>query len=146
MQWILFTLLNIFGNGTAIFLTKSAIQKNPKLGYSGVMFVTLFFAVICYLPLFLFSFTLTPQISSSIYGLYYLIGAILVTTSAFFLYVHALAINDLSVFGPLDNLRPFFVVIFSFLILGQQPKPWLLLGVIFIVAGALTLTLKKEFF
>ncbi len=144
--WIIFTLLNIFGNGTALFLTKSIIKKEEKLGYSGVMFVTLFYAVLCYIPVFLYSFTFHPVIFSSIQGLYFLMGAIFVTASAFFLYVHALALNDLSVFGPLDNLRPFFVVLFSFWILGQQPTSLLLFGIVFIVGGAFVLTMKKDFF
>lgn len=146
MLWILFVLLNVFGNGSAIFLTKSAINKNPKLGYSGVMFVTFLFAVILYLPIFLFSFITHPVIFSNINGLYFLLASIVVTVSAFLIYVHALAINDLSVFGPLDSIRPFFVLIFSLLLLGQKPNSFLLFGVGLIFSGALVLTMTKKFF
>lgn len=145
MAWIWFTLLNIFGNGTAIFITKNAV-KDKKLGYGGVMFVSLFFAVLFYTPVFIYSFFLSPTLFSHIQGLYFLLAAIIITSSAFFLYVHALALNDLSVFGPLDNLRPLFVVIFSFFLLSQKPSSFLLLGIVFIITGALVLTLKRQFF
>jgi len=145
MSWIFFTLLNIFGNGTALFITKHAV-KDKKLGYSGVMFVSLFFAILCYLPVFIYSFSFSPTIFSQLVGVYYLLIAMSITITAFFLYVHALALNDLSVFGPLDNIRPLFVIIFSYFLLGQQPTSLLLVGVAFIITGALVLTLKKQFF
>ena len=145
MSWIWFTLLNIFGNGTALFITKNAV-KDKKLGYGGVMFISLFFAVIFYLPVFIYSFFLNSSLFSQVQGFYFLLGAIIITSSAFFLYVHALALNDLSVFGPLDNLRPLFVVIFSYFLLSQKPNSFLLIGIAFIITGALVLTLKKQFF
>ncbi len=145
MLWIIFVLLNIFGNGTALFLTKSAI-KDTKLGYSGVMFVSLFFAVLWFFPVFIYSFKAYPHIFSNTNGIYYVLASIATTVCAFFLYIHALKLNDLSVFGPLDTLRPFFVVLFSFLLLNQYPESGLFFGILFTVTGALVLTLKKQFF
>jgi bacterial/archaeal transporter family protein len=145
MQWILWTLLNVFGNGSVIFLTKSAI-KNTKLGYSGVMFITLFFAVVLYFPIFLLNCIAHPIISSNINGLYFLLFSIILTILNFYIYVHAIAINDLSVFGPLDSMRPFFVILFSLLLLGQSPTLFIILGAILIFSGVLILTVSKKFF
>ncbi len=145
MSWIFFTLLNIFGNGTALFITKNAV-KDKKLGYSGVMFVSLFFAILFYFPVFLYSFTFHPQLFSNIIGLAFLCCSIVVTSTAFLVYVHALALNDLSVFGPLDTLRPFFVILFSIFLLGQLPTSFLFVGVFFITFGAIILTFRKQFF
>lgn len=63
----------------------------------------------------------------------------------FFLYTKALSLGDLSVIGPLDTTRPFFVVIFSIFILHQLPTQFLLIGILCIVLGALLLTLKPRF-
>ncbi len=144
MQWILLTLLNVFGNGSVIFFTKSAI-KNTKFGYAGVMFITLFFAVVLYLPIFIFSYITHPVISSSIDGYYFLLASIILTIFNFFIYFHAIVINDLSVFGPLDSARPFFVILFSLLLLGQVPTHYIVFGSILIFLGAIILTFSKKF-
>lgn len=51
----------------------------------------------------------------------------------------------MSILGPLENLRPFFVVLFSLLLLQEQPTIFLFLGIIFIVIGTMVLNVKKRF-
>jgi drug/metabolite transporter (DMT)-like permease len=145
MQWIWFTLLNVFANGSVIFFTKSAV-KQPKIGYSGVMFASLFFACLIYLPIFLINYLSNPVISSAATGYFLLLASIFLSIINFFIYVHAIAINDLSVFGPLDSIRPFFVILFSSLLLSQQPTLFIFLGTILIFLGVLILTISRKFF
>jgi drug/metabolite transporter (DMT)-like permease len=145
MSWILLTLLNVFGNGSVIFFTKSAI-RDTKLGYAGVMFITLLFAIIIYLPIFAFSYVTHPVISSSIEGYYFLSASIILSVITFYIYFHAIAINDLSVFGPLDSTRPFFVILFSLFLLGQSPTLFILFGAVLIFLGVIVLTISRKFF
>jgi transporter family protein len=66
------------------------------------------------------------------------------SVAAYFFYLKAVTVNDLSVIGPLDNLRPLLVILLSFVILGQPPTLVLILATLLIVAGAFVIQQQKS--
>ncbi len=143
MSWIFFTLLNVFGNGTATFILKKQ-TNNPRLGYVGVMLISLFFSALALLPIFVWRFLNDPTVFSSDLGFFYFVGSLFFNTIAFYCFIKALSLNELSFFGPLETLRPFFVVVLSLIFLAEQPTLFLIIGITSIVVGAVVLQLQKN--
>ncbi len=143
MSWIFFTLLNVFGNGTATFILKKQ-TNNPRLGYVGVMLISLLFSALTLFPFFLWRFFASPILFSNSLGFFYFLGSLFFNILAFYFFIKALSLNELSFFGPLETLRPFFVVVLSLIFLAEQPTLFLIVGISSIVIGAVVLQLQKN--
>lgn len=61
---------------------------------------------------------------------------------ASFLYVRALRVSPISVTVPFLSFTPGFLIVTSFLILGEQPGPFGILGILMIVAGSYVLNIS----
>ncbi len=144
MSWIFFTLVNVFGNGTALFAYKIAF-KRLKIGVYSVMFASFLFASIFYLPVFFYISRNSLTFFSSSQGVIFFLISIIGNAFAIYLNVLAIKSGELSVVGPLENLRPFFVVLFSLVFLKEIPSAAVMLGTSLIVIGAMVLHFKKDF-
>lgn len=147
MDWTLLTIINVLGNGTALFLLKKALDKSlDYIETTLSLFVVTFFVIA---PFFFIGFLKNPVLFSHPAGFIYYLTASTIGVFGYIFYAKALASNDLSIVGPLDNLRPFFVVIFSIIILGQFPKNNQIIGILLIIIGAFVLKFQtniKSFF
>jgi drug/metabolite transporter (DMT)-like permease len=135
MTWVWLTLLNVVANGTSVALYKVETTKHKK-PYAGVIFVSFLVASLVFLPYSLAAGLLDGLNSVPLIGWVYWGLGLLVAVSAFFLYIRAINLVELSVVGPIENLRPLFVILFSLIFLGQKPTAVLLAGVGLIVFGA----------
>jgi uncharacterized membrane protein len=142
MSWVILTLLNAITNGTAIFLIKLSTKKKNS-DYASIMYFALLYALLAFSPLIIYKFLNHQMILANTSGIPYLFLGMLSSIAAYFFYIKAIALNELSVFGPLENLRPFFVVLFSLLILQQLPTLLQLTGIFLIVLGGIMINLKK---
>lgn len=142
MTWLHFALLSVLTNGTFIFLTKRSFTKT-NIDPVAVNFVLFLFATIATLPFFLVSLTKLPTLFTASQGLIYFLILVVINIFGFKYYFESLSLNDLSLVGPLDNLRPLFVVALSVPFLHQPPTPLMFLGIILIVVGALAIQLKS---
>lgn len=144
MSWIFYTLWNVFGNGTATFILKRQ-TKNEKLGYVGVMLIALCYCTLSLLPVFLYNYLQHPVLFTNPTGIPFYVGSIIFNTAGFYCFIKALSLNELSFFGPLETLRPFFVVLISLWLFKEQPTLFIIAGIVFIVIGAIILQLQKNF-
>lgn len=144
MSWIFFTLWNVLGNGTATFILKQQ-TKNEKLGYVGVMLIALCYCSLALFPIFLFNFLTHPMLFSNPNGIPFYLGSILFNIAGFYCFIKALSLNELSFFGPLETIRPFFVVLLSLFLFHEQPTLFIIMGIACIVVGATVLQLQKSF-
>lgn len=142
MAWILLTLLNVFGNGTALFLWKR--QTNGKLHYISVVLISLFFSTVTLFPFALYSFLQKPILFTNPVGLLFYSLSVIFNIIGFYLLIKAISLNELSFFGPLETLRPFFVVLLSLFLFHEQPTLLLIIGICFIVIGAFVLQMQKR--
>lgn len=134
--------MNVLGSGTAIFLLKKASDKN--LSYVTVMMVAMFFSTISILPFAMYRYFLHPVIFTQSVGLFYYAVSIIFNVLGFFCFIKAISMNELSIFGPLETTRPFFVVFLSLLLFHEQPTIAILIGTICIVIGAVILQFQKN--
>ncbi len=142
MTWFHFALLSVLTNGTFIFLTKRSFTKT-NIDPVAVNFVLFLFATITTLPFFLVSLTKLPTLFTAPMGLVIYLILVVINIFGFKYYFESLSLNDLSIVGPLDNLRPLFVVALSIPLLGQLPTPMMFLGILLIITGALAIQLKS---
>lgn len=67
-----------------------------------------------------------------------------INSIALVLYYKALKATDISLVIPFSSLTPLFLILTSYLILGEQPTLAGTLGIIFVVFGAYTISFRKK--
>jgi transporter family protein len=108
----------------------SACATIVFMGFGGILlFPLLFFTEFHYYPLLWLTF---------ITGIVY--------TAAFFLYVKALSIGEVSLVSPLYNFNIFFLLIFSAIILHESITVFKVLGITLLIYGVSFLNRQKNFF
>jgi len=108
----------------------SACATIVFMGFGGILlFPLLFFTEFHYYPLLWLTF---------ITGIVY--------TAAFFLYVKALSIGEVSLVSPLYNFNIFFLLIFSAVILHESITVYKVLGITLLIYGVSFLNRQKNFF
>ena len=142
MSWLFFTLVNVFANGTVAFLFKRE-SKRLKITHIEIIFYSFFISVLFFTPFFIF-YWLSNGISVERGGFPYFFVAQLFGIIATIYFVKAYSIGEISIIGPLESLRPFFVVILAILFLQEIPTSSMILGTIFIVVGAMLLHFHKN--
>lgn len=143
MTWFHFALLNVVTNGTFAFLIKRVSQKY-SIGHVAINLVALSIAALTIAPFFLINLFKNQQLFTSNVGAVYMATSITIDFLAFNFWTQAISLNELSIVGPLDNLRPLFVVVFSLILLSQKPTLTILLGILLIIAGAFTLQIQRN--
>jgi uncharacterized membrane protein len=138
MSWVILVLINVVAYALAMTLYKIEAQRQNK-PMMEIVLVTTLTAVLVYLPVFIYLLCHDPVLFTDrrwlvIYGV-----GLVVASAAGGLNVLAIKLSELSVIGPLDNLRPVFVMLLSLIILREAPSLRLLVGIGLIVVGAFVL-------
>ncbi|HPD61605.1 MAG TPA: DMT family transporter [Thermodesulfobacteriota bacterium] len=134
MSWFLYALLAAFCLSTTDAFCKKALKETDELVVAWVRFG---FA----LP-FLFLFMLPEEIPPLDRTFWKTLGMLLpLEVTAIFLYIKAINISPLSLTIPFLSLTPVFLIVTSFLILGELPDRSGFMGIFLISGGAYLLNL-----
>lgn len=134
--WVLFALFCAFSLATSDALTKKALKLHNeyliawlRLGFS--------------LPLLIIAFILIPipQIKKEFYLILFI--SLPFEIAALVLYIKALKISPLSLTLPFLSLTPLFLVIISYIMLGESVSFVGAIGIILIVIGSYVLNIKE---
>lgn len=139
MLWVLYSLLSAFSLSTADTLSKKGLERADE--YT-IAWIRLLFSAPFFLLILLF--VDIPEIDT----IFYLSILILLPLEIWstILYIKAIKVSPLSLTIPFLSFTPLFLIITSFLILGETPSIPGVIGIILIAFGAYTLnihTLKK---
>lgn len=139
MNWLFFALLSPIFYGVTNFIEKFLIDKKVKdpiivVAFAGVpaFLVAFFILLINGFPIISFQNLLLIVLSGVFLELY------LVP------YFMALSVEDASRVVPLFQLIPVFILVFSFLFLGETLNTSQLVGFLFIFVGAIIIGAKRE--
>ena len=135
MLWILYSLLSAFSWATADAFTKKISKADDYV----IMLARFLYAAPFVLLLLLF--IPIPRLDNSFW--FFLSLAIPVETVSWILYIKAIRISPLSLVVPLISLTPVFLVITSFVILGEIPTAIGFIGILLVVIGAYILNFKS---
>lgn len=132
----------IFGLFAGFFdAVKNVLAKKDTKEYSEttINFAWMFFATVVTLPLALLNI---PKAFSPQLQLVFLVVTLL-DFFAYMFYLKSIKLTDLSLSLPMLALTPVFVLIISFLLLGQKISWLAVCGVCFIILGGYLLNIKK---
>jgi drug/metabolite transporter (DMT)-like permease len=135
MLWVLYSLLSAFSWATADAFTKKVNTEVDD--YVLLLSRFLFAAPFALLLLF---FIAIPKLDLSFW--YVLVLWLPIEMSMVALYIKSIRISPLSLVVPFLALTPIFLLLTSFLILGEVPTIQGFFGILFVVVGAYTLNLK----
>ena len=136
MLWVLYALLSAFSFATADAFTKKASDDLDNY----VLILSRFFYGAPFILLLLL-FIPTPKIEAGFWLA--LIALLPFEILAWGLYIKALKSNQISLVLPFLSFTPAFLVVISFLMLGEIPSLMGLFGIALVVAGAYILNLKN---
>ena len=136
MLWVLYALLSAFSFATADAFTKKASDDLDNY----VLILSRFFYGAPFILLLLL-FIPTPKIEAGFWLA--LIALLPFEILAWVLYIKALKSNQISLVLPFLSFTPAFLVVISFLMLGEIPSLMGLFGIALVVAGAYILNLKN---
>ncbi len=137
MDWVIFALLAAFFDATYYLLIKKhASNVNPYALFTKVFF---FAGILSLIVSYIKGF---PALGSNFYPA--LIITIVTNAVAAILYFKALEKTDLSVAVPMLSFTPVFLILISFLILGEIPS-WIgAIGIFVVVIGSYVLNSTKD--
>ncbi|MEK6869826.1 MAG: EamA family transporter [Nanoarchaeota archaeon] len=136
MLWVLYALLSAFSFATADAFTKKVSDDLDNY----ILILSRFFYGAPFVLLLLF-FIPMPKIESGFWLA--LIALLPFEILAWILYIKAVKSSQISLVLPFLSFTPAFLVVISFLILGELPSLIGLLGILLVVAGAYILNLKN---
>ena len=140
MLWFLLALI------TAIFASTNDLLR--KIASRKIKIFTISFFSVLILALLITSYNFVYGFSFPQSHIFYLAVAINGFIHAFteFLYVYALKHGDISISVPMLSFTPLFMILTSFIILGEFPNIYGIIGIMLIVFGAFVLTTKTFVF
>ncbi len=124
-----------------LFALVSGLQKKLVLSRNEYIVVWAFFGFSLPILLTALFFSVLPQIDTTF--IYAISITVALNTLANILLFKAYKISDLSLTIPFLSFTPVFLLLTSFIILGEFPNFWGLLGIILTVLGALFLHFHK---
>lgn len=134
--WVLLSLISAFTLATSDALTKRALSFSNE-------YLVAWFRLLFSIPLLLFLMVFVP-VPKLDYGFYTaFILALPLEIIAIVLYIKALRVSPLSLTLPFLSLTPVFLILVSYLILGEKVSFQGGIGIILIAAGSYTLNLHK---
>jgi len=137
MLWFIYALI------AAVFVSLGSILSKKELFHKHALeFATLRSMCMAIFAIILLFF-LDPEISISTLLIIYLIS--LFATSISFLKTKSLRHLDISIFSPLTNMSPIFLLIFAFFILGEKLSGLQFLGLALMIVGSYTLEVDHNF-
>jgi drug/metabolite transporter (DMT)-like permease len=134
--WVILSLISAFTLATSDALTKKALAHSNE-------YLVAWFRLLFSLPLLMILWIFVP-VPKLDYGFYkaFLI-ALPLELAAIVLYIKALRISPLSLTLPFLSLTPVFLILVSYIILGEKVSFRGGIGILFITAGSYTLYLHK---
>lgn len=137
MLWVLYALLSAFSFATADAFTKKASSYEID---DHILILSRFFYG-APLVLLIALFMPLPKVE---YGFWVALAATIpFEVLAWIFYIKSIKISQISLIMPLLSFTPAFLVVISFLMLGELPSLIGLLGIFLVVAGAYVLNLKN---
>jgi drug/metabolite transporter (DMT)-like permease len=134
--WVYLSLICAFTLATSDALTKKAL-------ISGDEYLVAWFRLLFALPILiiLFFFISAPRVDAIFWKAFAL--SLPLEIVALILYIKALRISPLSLTLPFLSLTPVFLILFSYLILGEKVSPRGATGILLLAAGSYTLNLHE---
>jgi drug/metabolite transporter (DMT)-like permease len=137
MFWFLPALFGAISQAVYSLSVKVLLKKIPPFFLAGYSFLA---ASLILFPLLLFSGI--PPIGS---GLFFALAAtVTINTVATILFYQALSTTDLSLCVPILAFTPVFLILTSFIMLGEIPTPAGAAGIFLVTAGAFLLTFRSS--
>ncbi len=137
MVWFIFALLGAFFDATCNALTKKMLKDvNPYVLGSGVFLSGSVILLIVSLIKGI------PTIGSGFY--FALLATVILNIISVIIYYKALIITDLSLAIPMLAFTPVFLLFTSFIMLGEFPTIFGLIGILLIVIGSYVLNLDRK--
>jgi len=137
MSWYVFSLISAFFSATAAITQKKVLFKESALNFSAVLAV---FSLLIAIPFFLF----IDFSSLAFSGLLVLFIKSVLEAGSFFCVMLGIKNLEISRALPLLVLTPGLVAFFAFLFLGESLSSFEITGMLFLIAGTYTLSLKKR--
>ncbi|MFH1316970.1 MAG: DMT family transporter [Candidatus Woesearchaeota archaeon] len=137
--WIIFALASAVFTALQTILTKKNLFQEHALEFNGVRgFFS--FIIISVLLLPFIDFSIPIKVVAVIYCIS------LAASVGIYFSARSVRHLDVSLFSPLQNISPFFLVIFAFLILGEVPSLIQFLGIFLLLVGTyfLEIDFKKH--
>jgi drug/metabolite transporter (DMT)-like permease len=134
--WVLLSLFSAFTLATSDALTKKALIRSNE-------YLVAWFRLLFSLPLLIIIWFFIPQPELDIVFYKAFLLALPLEIVAIVLYIKALRVSPLSLTLPFLSLTPLFLIIVSYLILGERVSLQGGLGIGFITAGSYTLNIHK---
>jgi drug/metabolite transporter (DMT)-like permease len=134
--WILFALISAFTLATSDALTKKALSVHNEylIAWLRLLFsLPLLIGALFFIPV--------PPLDNHFYRAF--LTALPLEIVAIIFYIKALKVSPLSLTLPFLSLTPVFLIIVSYIILGEKVSVIGALGVLFIAVGGYTLNIKE---
>jgi drug/metabolite transporter (DMT)-like permease len=135
-SWVLLSLLCAFSLATSDALTKKALGRSNE-------YLVAWFRLVLSLPLLLLMWPVVPapKLDSVFYTAFVL--SLPLEIAAIILYVKALKVSPLSVTLPFLSLTPVFLIVISYVILGEKVSLQGGIGIVVLAAGGYILHLHE---
>ncbi len=137
MYWFILALMGAFFQATYFMLIKKYIKKTDLYQLAGGSFIFASFIITAFLLK-----TGLPSIGDRFY--HYAALTIILEIAATMLYFSAMEISDLSLAVPMLSFNPAFMILTAYLILGEYPTAYGVLGIFLIILGSYSLGLKNN--
>lgn len=137
MIWLIFASIGAFLDSTYYMLNKKLVQKLDAYFIPACVF---FFA-------FLFALPIAYLKGIHSFNMTFIVAVLLASALnvvATILYLHALKTTDISLCMPMMSFTPLFLILTSYLILGEFPAYLGIAGIFLIVFGSYVLGLRKD--
>ena len=138
--WLMFALLSAVTAALVAIFGKIGLEgidtNTATMIRAGIMFVFLFLVI-----LVTGRMGQIPLILSNHRALFYIFLSGMAGAASWIFYFIALKIGKASQVAPIDRLSIVFVIVFAFLVLGEKMSQKIVLGVAFMVVGAILITL-----
>lgn len=137
MEWFIFALLAAVFHTSMSASAKHFMKRINRYYLTGGLFFIagIFLTIISYTQGF-------PTIKTNFW--YFLPLTVFFLFIAAHFYYKALEVGDISLVVPMLSFTPLFMIVTSFLILGESPSPKGMLGIMLIVAGSYIMHFKKN--
>jgi len=135
-SWVFLSLVSAFTLATSDALTKKRLTLENE-------YLVAWFRLLFSLPLLLFLLTFVPipELDLRFYGAFAL--ALPLEIAAMILYIKALRVSPLSLTLPFLSLTPVFLIVVSYLVVGEKVSVKGCIGILLLAAGSYTLNLRE---
>jgi len=136
MLWFVLALIGAISQAIYSLSVKVLLNKIPPFFLAGYSFLA---ATLIFVPLILFAGI--PPLGPGLFPA--LAVTVIINTVATILFYRALSTTDLSLCVPILAFTPVFLILTSFVILGEIPSPAGAAGIFLVAAGAFLLTFQS---